>query len=133
MSELKKKLERVNLSVLQAMCTKKHLEVSAKSEKKGRKGTKLNLTKDALIFEMLKKPAADIERVYATFLTDGEDKFIKESEPRNESMAPTEAAETADTKEKDIAKFSEKRRANKVINKSIKCLVFWAQNFKSRK
>ena len=60
MSELKKKLERVNLSVLQAMCTKKHLNVSAKSDKPGKKGTKLNLTKDALIFEMLKKPADDI-------------------------------------------------------------------------
>ena len=121
MSELKKKLERVNLSVLQAMCTKKHLNVSAKSDKPGKKGTKLNLTKDALIFEMLKKPADDIERVYTTFLTDGEDKFVQESEPRNESMAPTEAADTADTadkqQKKDIEKFSDKRRANKVINK----------------
>ena len=124
MSELKKKLERVNLSVLQAMCTKKHLNVSAKSDKPGKKGTKLNLTKDALIFEMLKKPADDIGRVYATFLTDGEDKFVKESEPRNESMAPTEAADTADTadtadkqQKKDIEKFADKRLANKVINK----------------
>ena len=118
MSELKKKLERVNLSVLQAMCTKKHLNVSAKSDKPGRKGTKLNLTKDALIFEMLKKPADDIGRVYATFLTDGEDKFIKESEPRYESMAPTEAADTADTADKQQKKDTkEKELQTKVINK----------------
>ena len=118
MSELKKKLERVNLSVLQAMCTKKHLNVSAKSDKPGKKGTKLNLTKDALIFEMLKKPADDIGRVYATFLTDGEDKFIKESEPRYESMAPTEAADTADTADKQQKKDTkEKELQTKVINK----------------
>ena len=127
MSELQKKLEGLNLNVLQAMCTKKYLGISAKSDKTGKKGGKLNLTKEALINEMIKKPAADIEKVYKSLKSDGEDKFIKESESRNESMAPTEAAETAedtttDTKQKDIEKFSEKRRANKVINK-LKTLV----------
>ena len=127
MSELKKKLERLHLNVLQAMCTKKHLGISAKSDKKGKKGAKVNLTKDSLIFEMLKKPAADIEKVYKSLKSDGEDKFIKESEPRNESMAPTEPAETAedtttDTKQKDIEKFTQKRLATKVIGR-LKTLV----------
>ena len=130
MSELKKKLERLHLNVLQAMCTKKHLSISAKSDKKSKKGAKVNLTKDALIFEMLKKPAADIEKVYKSLKSDGEDKFIKESEPRNESMAPTEAAEaadtaedtTTDTKQKDIEKFTQKRLATKVIGR-LKTLV----------
>ena len=59
--------------------------------------------------------ADDIGRVYATFLADGEDKFVKESEPRYESMAPTEAADTADTadkqQKKDIEKFADKEWA----------------------
>ena len=77
---------------------------------------------------MLKKPAADIEKVYKSLKSDGEDKFIKESEPRvNESMAPTEAAESAedtttDTKQKDIEKFIQKRQATKVIGR-LKTLV----------
>ena len=50
-------------------------------QKKGPGGAKINLTKDALIREMLKKPADDIERVYTIFLKDGEDKFLKESDP----------------------------------------------------
>ena len=54
--DVKKKLKSLHLNVLQAMCTRKHLGISAKSDKKGKGQAKLNLTKEALIEEILKKP-----------------------------------------------------------------------------
>ena len=45
MSELKKRLDRIHLPVLQAMCTKKNLGISAKSEKKGTRRSKNEFNK----------------------------------------------------------------------------------------
>ena len=143
------------LTYIICQSSKKNLGISAKSEKKGPGGAKMNLTKDALIKEMLKKPASDIERVYKKFITDGYDKFIKESEPpRDQSMEPTEAAEAAvpaipvapqaeDTAEtrarlvKDlvsnkIAAAIDAREGKRQTQKNIEKGRKMAQNFKAR-
>ena len=66
------------------MCTRKHLGISAKSDKKGKGQAKLNLPKEALIEEILKKPIDKIWGVIDIFQQDGEEKFLQDASDESE-------------------------------------------------
>ena len=128
--DVKKKLKSLHLNVLQAMCTRKHLGISAKSDKKGKGQAKLNLTKEALIEEILKKPIDKITEVIDIFQQDGEEKFLQDSKDSDESEPETTENKEL-TKKQLLDKLArlegqlkdekeEITREEKVTNKSMK-------------
>ena len=126
--DVKKKLKSLHLNVLQAMCTRKHLGISAKSDKKGKGQAKLNLPKEALIEEILKKPIDKIWGVIDIFQQDGEEKFLQdasdESEPEtteNKELTKKQLLDKLARLEGQLKDEKEEiTREEKVTNKSMK-------------